>query len=208
MVHLSKGLLVVDAGTPSSGQLLVRKITGAGLRPKWIAVTHAHFDHFGGAADLKAAFPEARLLCHPEDREGLAEGRMTVPKHIGALTGVRGLAIAWAGLLRPRPVAADGDLEELMELGVDPVDLPGHSFPHTGFRLPGGEILAGDSFVSLKRDRPMRNDFGESMPEMDRTLANLAAIAEADVHPSHGEPCSPASLRALVEGTRRLGGEG
>ena len=55
---------VVDPAWPHP---LLERLTDWGAAPSRILLTHGHGDHIAGAADLKAAFPDAILCCPAAD---------------------------------------------------------------------------------------------------------------------------------------------
>ncbi len=57
---------VVDPGFEP--EAIVEEVARASLTPELILLTPAHLDHAWGAAAAKQAFPQARLLLHPDDR--------------------------------------------------------------------------------------------------------------------------------------------
>lgn len=67
IVSTPKGLIVIDAGLPQSVPLIVEnlKTLGHSVRDvKWIAVSHAHYDHGGGVAAL-ARLSGAQVAASP-----------------------------------------------------------------------------------------------------------------------------------------------
>src|SRR5690606_33390260 len=62
----------VETNTARSVPRLLAALERAGRRPedvRWIAITHVHLDHAGGAAALMKACPRATLLAHPKAAE-------------------------------------------------------------------------------------------------------------------------------------------
>ncbi len=58
---------VIDPG--GDAPEIIRAVEGAELR--YILLTHGHYDHVGGAAALKKAFPQAALYIHERDFRGV-----------------------------------------------------------------------------------------------------------------------------------------
>lgn len=59
----------VETNTTRAVPRLLAALAAAGRRPedvRWIAITHVHLDHAGGAAALMEACPRATLLAHPK----------------------------------------------------------------------------------------------------------------------------------------------
>lgn len=57
LIDTGDGLILIDAAIPESSYLLVNSIYKLGYKPediKKILVSHAHFDHCGGVAEMKA----------------------------------------------------------------------------------------------------------------------------------------------------------
>ncbi len=57
--------LIVDPGFDV--EVVIEAVRAERLEPRAIVLTHAHLDHAFGIADVKRAFPAARLLLHRED---------------------------------------------------------------------------------------------------------------------------------------------
>ena len=58
---------VVDPG--GDAPEIIRALEGADLR--YILLTHGHYDHTDGVADLSAAFPQAAVYAHEKDVNGV-----------------------------------------------------------------------------------------------------------------------------------------
>ena len=80
LVTTPEGHVLIDGGLPESAPLILDSIKALGFQPADVKVllnTHAHFDHSGGLAALKAA-TGAQLVASADDRQALETGR-----HIG-----------------------------------------------------------------------------------------------------------------------------
>lgn len=189
-IELPDGVLVVDAATPAAGPMAARWLKQFPQEPRWIALTHAHIDHMGGLAALRRNFPRARVLVHPDDAETVEQGRFLVPRQIGPMTPAQPLLARFARLRRLPRVRPDGPLDELERWGVEIIPTPGHAFPHTALKLPGGAVLAGDSFTTRATGRPMVNNFGDDLLEMKRSIQVMARCGGSMIYPSHGPAVS------------------
>lgn len=71
-----KGHILIDGATPTSAKMIEGNIAKLGFKPADVKIllnTHAHFDHSGGLADLKAD-TGAKLYAAAGDRQALETG--------------------------------------------------------------------------------------------------------------------------------------
>jgi len=64
LITTSAGLVLIDAGWPETVEALMKNIRAVGQDPaaiKYIFVTHARVDHFGGAGNIKGMVPGLRV---------------------------------------------------------------------------------------------------------------------------------------------------
>lgn len=69
LFNTGNGAVLIDAGTGRGGKLVYANIIKSGVDPsevKYIFLTHCHFDHTGGAAELKRA-TGAQVVAHELD---------------------------------------------------------------------------------------------------------------------------------------------
>jgi glyoxylase-like metal-dependent hydrolase (beta-lactamase superfamily II) len=173
---------IVDPGPGSTAGHLVVQLRARGVtRLDWILLTHIHLDHAGGAAEVAAAFPEAKIVCHENGcghlaaPERLWEGSRAV---LGAAAEVYG---------KPSPVpanrfAARAELagESFARAGITIVPTPGHAPHHLSFRHDGtlfvGEAAGTfaalpDSGRYLRPATPPRFYPAVALDSLDRLLA-------------------------------------
>lgn len=198
LVQVGSTKILVDAGPPWTGPVLAKILKGRAWHPDIIAITHAHIDHVGGAAFLQRAFPQARLLAHPDDVQTIEEGLVLVPRHITPWTKIRPV-VNWAFTLRPMPKAkVDGSLQQLRKHGIVLLSTPGHANPHTSLLLPDGQVLAGDALVVGMRGKAMENGYYEDLEAQRESLQLIADHARGLIHPGHGPSCQPEAVARLV----------
>jgi glyoxylase-like metal-dependent hydrolase (beta-lactamase superfamily II) len=118
--------VVVDPGG-DAGQLHAT-LENAGISCGAIVLTHTHFDHVGGVADLADA-TGAAVYVSPEAVGGL-ENPFSLP----------GLEVrAYAGARH----VSGGDTLELADIGFDVLDVPGHAPGHLSY-YADGSLFSGD----------------------------------------------------------------
>jgi hydroxyacylglutathione hydrolase len=162
--------VVVDPGGDAAQLRL--ELAGMGTTCAAILITHGHFDHLGGVADL--AEGSGAPVYMPEGERDLLErftefapvgfpGRPYTPEHL---------------------LAGDERLE-LAGIAFECVSIPGHSPAHVGFHA-GGCLFSGDLLFAGSVGRV-------DLPgaDWDTLLASVRALAdrfpaETVVYPGHG----------------------
>jgi hydroxyacylglutathione hydrolase len=170
--------LVIDPGDQIADILAIVKKHD--LRVKAIVITHAHIDHIGGAAKLKAA-TGAPVYMNDRDRE--------LYRQIGTQA-------AWLGMREPESTEIDAPAEEgaTLELGGELgttafhiLHTPGHTQGSVSIWIPAeNKLIAGDT---LFRDSIGRTDLpgGDSRQILRSIHSKLLTLPEdAVVVPGHG----------------------
>ena len=153
---------VVDPGGDAGRILSQARADGVEIR--LILLTHAHFDHTGGVAELHAALPDVPVYLHPDDAALL--GSEVFPA-IGAPTVPYG----------------EGDRVKLGDLEIQVLHTPGHT-PGGVCLLVGDALFTGDT---LFQGSMGRIDFeGGSYEDIMASLARLAHLpGDFRVLPGH-----------------------
>ena len=166
--------LVIDPGDQIDDVLAV--IAKHGLRVKAIVITHAHIDHIGGAAKLKAA-TGAPVYMNARDQE--------LYDHIGTQA-------AWLGVEEPESTEIDapadgGGTLVFGESTFHILHTPGHTQGSISLWIPAeNKLIAGDT---LFRDSIGRTDLpgGDSREILRSIHSKLLTLPEtAIVVPGHG----------------------
>lgn len=77
LITTPKGHILIDSGLPGAAKGIEKSITTLGFKPADVKIllnTHAHFDHTGGFAELKAD-TGAKLIASAADRRALETGK-------------------------------------------------------------------------------------------------------------------------------------
>ena len=177
---------VIDPG--GDAPEIVRALEGAELR--YILLTHGHYDHTGGVAELQKAFPRAALYIHRADFQDVD------PSLFPLRTQVQGTNYYGEG--------------DWISFGEDRIRLqvlhtPGHSEGSVTLRC-GDLLFCGDTLFAGSCGR---TDFpGGSVPKMMASLRRLGALeGNLRVCPGHMDlstleaerACNPYLRQALRE---------
>ena len=203
------GYLVADPATGAAvlvdpgdeGDRLVAAVHDAiranDLRLEGVWLTHAHLDHVGALAEVKAAF-DVPVYLHPLDREVFD----SAPR-AAAMYG-----LPWTPQPAPDREFADGQELALGDLRFQVMHAPGHAPGHVvihghGIAL-GGDVLFHGSVGRV--DLP-----GADPRAFSRTLERMTRLPpETVVYPGHGLPTTigreVASNPFLNGGARVRGG--
>lgn len=154
----------IDCGTNHSLSILLKALADAGLTPAhvdWLILTHVHLDHAGGAGELMAHLPNARLLVHPRGARHMID-----PSQLwaGALAVYGETVMEQAyGRLRPVPKervveAPDGHVVDLNGRLLRCFDTPGHARHHMAiYDSQANVCFTGDTFGLSYREFDTEN---------------------------------------------------
>jgi hydroxyacylglutathione hydrolase len=172
--ELSKEAMVIDPGD-EIGEIETILLKH-GLRVKAIVITHAHIDHIGGAAKLRAT-TGAPVYMNSRDRE--------LANHLD-------MQAAWLGVETPANPGIDVEAREgdALTVGSTPfqiLETPGHTQGSISLYAAGeGKVVVGDT---LFRDSIGRTDLpgGNSRQILSSIHTKLLILPEATiVIPGHG----------------------
>lgn len=143
----------VDCGTNHALPRMLAALDDVGLTPAdvdWLILTHVHLDHAGGAGELMACLPNAKLVVHPRGARHMID-----PSQLWAgASAVYGEDVMEStyGRLRPIPaervvVASDGHVVDLAGRAMHCLDTPGHARHHlTVHDVRANVCFTGDVF--------------------------------------------------------------
>lgn len=164
---------VIDPG--GEGKRLVREIEHSVLDVRYVLITHAHFDHIGGIADVVEA-TGAMLAIHPDERPILEAG---------------GGASMWGLTVKPSPppdvALSDGQIIEVGQLSFGVLLTPGHSPGGVTFYEPDeGVAFVGD--VLFSRGIGRTDLHGGSHQTLMRSIKEVLFELPDDtvIYPGHG----------------------
>ena len=163
----AKRCAVIDPGGDAAQ--VAAAVKDAGCAPCAILLTHGHYDHTGGVADLASRWPDVPVYLNRRDvYEGDAYLRQLFPPVPGAKDYGEGDTVAVGGL------------------AVEVLATPGHSEGSVTLRC-GDVLFCGDTLFAGSCGR---TDFpGGSMKKIMASLKRLGGLpGNLKVYPGHMEP--------------------
>lgn len=205
-----EGVTLIDTGLPNRHGKVVEALASIGRSPRdirAIAITHAHADHYGGAAALKHA-SHASLFASRIDAPAMQGREPTTPPPVAGR--MRFLKPIFSLVPRADPVEVDhlvseGDTAGLPE-DVKVVNTPGHTPGHVSFLLDraGGVLFVGDAAVATRRGEIKRGLFNAPTPSVDASLQHLAELEFEVALFAHSRPVAAAASGAFRAFVTRL----
>ena len=199
-------VVVVDAGVPGSAKRVLRALRRRGFSPTDVALivlTHAHADHAGAAAELRARTGAAIVA-------GAGDEVMTTRGHNDAMRPTARLGRAVRPFIGKDYPGFTPDLLLTQPLDLHPFGvpgrvlvMPGHTVGSLAVVLDDGQAIAGDLVRGrvLAPGRPVLHFF-HAQPE--GAHAQLRALLDEHgvrrLHPGHGHALTAAALRAYLAG--------
>ena len=199
LIEHEDALVLIDSGTPAMADPILDAVAAetslAGKSLESVVLTHGHYDHAGGAAEVTRA-SGAGVWMHPADAALVGEGRWRRPARPSPTWHGRVLT-AFVAERYPEhlpPVAGSSPIEDTLPLagGLDTLPVPGHCAGQVALRWTGPDggrtVFAGDTVMNLLG--PSEPILYENRSEGLRSIGELATFAKgADrIIPGHGRP--------------------
>lgn len=129
---------------------------------EYILLTHGHFDHIGGVAEIKEKYG-AKVVISREDEAMLSSGKLS----LAAFSGIS------QNSAKADIIVSDGDVLNLGETKISVMSTPGHTKGGLCF-IADDAIFTGDTLFYCSCGR---TDFpGGSFEEIKKSLKRLASL--------------------------------
>jgi hydroxyacylglutathione hydrolase len=217
---------IVDTGTSHAASRVLAALAARGIaaaQVDFVILTHVHLDHAGGAGQLMARLPNARLAVHPRGVRHMADPRRLLAATV-AIYGEAAVRRIYGEVLpvaRERIVATpEGASLRLGGRELQFFDAPGHARHHVVVRdARTGHVFAGDTFGLSYRELDVQGrqfSFPTTSPSqfepraLHRSIDRILALGPEALYLTHfgrvGDPARLAGdLHRLIEAHAALG---
>ncbi len=208
LVYTDKVAMMVDAGHKGMCDHILKALAEVGHSSEslqLIILTHSHYDHAGGAAEIKQ-LSGASVLIHESEAENLRKGRTSIPDG----TRWKGKFIAWTGrrfakiIMRLSPLEPDilvGEKLDLSGYGIPGYILhtPGHTSGSLSVILENGAALVGDNMLGIagKEHFP---PFADDQDEVLKSWKKLIETGSQVFYPGHGSEVRVEEIKKEMPG--------
>jgi hydroxyacylglutathione hydrolase len=217
---------LVDTGTANAVPWILKALEAKGIAPEqvdYVLLTHVHLDHAGGAGQLMARFPNARLSVHPRGARHVIDPGRLIEATV-AIYGAEAMRRIYGEVLpvaRERVIETpDGARLPLAGRELLFLDAPGHARHHVVIRdSKTGHFFAGDNFGlsyrELDRDGrqyvfPTSSPSQFDPPALHQTIERMLSYGPRALYLAHfGRLTAPTAvapdLHRLIDAHAALG---
>ena len=149
---------IIETGFSHTTPKTLKALEEVGIAPqdvRYIAVTHVHMDHAGGAGFLAEHCPNAQVICHHVGAPHLVNPE----KLVQSVRRAVGPLFPYYGEMRPIPeermaIVKGGERFELGDgYALEVIDAPGHAPHHACFYEPKTKgLFAGDAVGIYRKE--------------------------------------------------------
>ena len=200
LIESDGGLVLIDAGLPGLEHLILRRMAILGRDDlRLIFITHAHLDHYGGAAALRR-LTGAPIAIHRDDADVMARGET----HLGSCRGFGRVIGPFLPMLEANvplePTQADVFVEDGADLcayGLDGVVIhtPGHT-PGSSCLLVDGRLAFVSDLISAVFGVRGAIFFSQDWTQVPRNLARIQTLKPEKIYTGHSlRPVDGAQLQ-------------
>jgi hydroxyacylglutathione hydrolase len=216
------GCVLVDAGLPGSEHKIRSALRQHGLDfqdIKLIVITHAHVDHAGSAARLRA-LSAAPVVAHAGDLDYYLQKkpmRFCATGWFGHVFLRMGLILQPYTAFTPDHLLHDGEVLDLRPYGLDGCvrHTPGHTAGSVSVQMASGDVMVGDLLASgillggiVRRGQAIRPPFEDDPRAVAAELQRMVDAGMQRFYMGHGGPLPAGEVHRHAQALRALPGDG
>lgn len=193
--------ILVDTGMPGEAARLLKAIKQHGApQLDWIFLTHAHFDHFGSAAQLKRA-TGAKVLIQKDDAPALMAGETLLGEVRGRGRLTARVLPLIERLFPVEPMSPDMVFDQEYtfpgtRLKIRAMHTPGHTAGSSSLMIANTDLFAGD-LVSTNGAAHAQRYYAHDWEALVSSLATIKSLEPTHTYPGHGPDLL--TLEALLQ---------
>ncbi|BFH72956.1 MBL fold metallo-hydrolase [Sulfurisphaera javensis] len=190
LIENDQGLILVDSGTPGSGNKIISTLNSLGkslTQIKYVIFTHSHVDHIGGAYEIKKVLTDAKFGIDNNGIDYLKYGKIRVPVLHSSLLKIL-FSLGKPFFFRKfNGVNVDFILNEgELIKGVEIIKTPGHTDDSISIYLPEiNSIIVGDTLQGTKNGLKYPNIY-ENFEELKKSIEKIKSFNPSMIYVSHG----------------------
>lgn len=168
-------------------------IENSDIKLKYIILTHCHADHISGLKELKKCYPNAKIVIHEDDKEGLTDDNINLSSY----------AETEANFTDADMVVKDNDIIKFGNLKAKIIHTPGHTKGSISI-LIGDALFSGDTLFKGawgRTDLPT-SDFKTIIKSIEDKLITLPE--NTIIYPGHGLASIIGEEKELYRNLRRV----
>jgi hydroxyacylglutathione hydrolase len=197
-------IILIDSGFKTEGDALIRNLKALQIdHLDRLILTHAHHDHAGNAAKVKARFG-CQVMIHQHGAEFLQHGES--PPVIGTSPTIKLFMKIFGGMIAPQlkyePCAADILVDgsyDLEDAGLDAriLHTPGHTKGSISLVVDNEAALVGDTLYGASK-KTLMPPFAVDIEQMKQSWKKLLDTNSSRFVPGHGGPIEASRLQRAV----------
>lgn len=168
----TKDGIVIDPG--GAIDKVYNYIENMQIKLKYIILTHCHADHIAGLRLLHNYYPNAKILIHEDDREGLIDSNINMCEVVGVPNN----------FIEADIVLKDGDWIRFGYLDAKVIHTPGHTKGSISI-LINDALFTGDTLFKRMYGRTDLKTGSEE--DIQKSISKLLSLPEnIIIYPGHG----------------------
>uniref|UniRef100_A0A2U9IQR7 MBL fold metallo-hydrolase n=1 Tax=Acidianus sulfidivorans JP7 TaxID=619593 RepID=A0A2U9IQR7_9CREN len=179
--------ILVDAGTPGSGNKIVNYINSVGVKQiDYVIFTHSHQDHIGGAHELKVSL-NSKFCIDENGKDYLEKGLVREPVvHSAFLKFVFSIGKPFffkkTEGVPPDIILKEGELED----GIEIIRTSGHTNDSISIYVNDlNSVIVGDTLQGTRNGLKYPSIY-ENWDDLRKSVEKIKSLSSSMIYVSHG----------------------